>query len=247
VLFEVPGSGSGTSSTSRRAASRLSLRAREASSAARIAAALYALAIIVAPHVPTRDVLTYATRHPLRHLHIVRRARRLVRERAPRHLEQLRDLAERDFLTGILNTRVFDEALLAALRRGGTVRPAARRHGQPQGRQRHARAHRGNSRAAPARGRLGAVHPTGDELARVGGDEFAVLTDASAGERRALSARSGLASLRRTCTMTFGWAALDTTASHRSSSFRKADDRLYAAKLVARNHRVVRQAVGAQQ
>jgi predicted signal transduction protein with EAL and GGDEF domain len=28
-----------------------------------------------------------------------------------RHLEQLRTLAERDFLTGILNTRVFDEAL----------------------------------------------------------------------------------------------------------------------------------------
>ena len=37
-----------------------------------------------------------------------------------RHLEQLREFATRDFLTGLLNTRVFDEALA---RRCQTGRP----------------------------------------------------------------------------------------------------------------------------
>ena len=39
--------------------------------------------------------------------------------------------------------------------------------------------------------------------------------------------------------MTFGWAALPEDYSGPLDLFRKADDRLYAAKLVARNHRVV--------
>jgi PleD family two-component response regulator len=47
--------------------------------------------------------------------------------------------------------------------------------------------------------------------------------------------------------MTFGWAALEHDGVAPLELFRKADDRLYAAKLIGRNHRVVRQAVGAQQ
>ena len=39
--------------------------------------------------------------------------------------------------------------------------------------------------------------------------------------------------------MTLGWAALPEDGTAPLELFRKADDRLYAAKLVARNHRVV--------
>ena len=45
--------------------------------------------------------------------------------------------------------------------------------------------------------------------------------------------------------MTFGWAALPEDGVAPLELFRKADDRLYAAKLVARNHRVVEQLAGA--
>ena len=47
--------------------------------------------------------------------------------------------------------------------------------------------------------------------------------------------------------MTFRWAALDHDGAAPLELFLKAYDRLYAAKLIGRNHRVARQAVGAQQ
>ena len=39
--------------------------------------------------------------------------------------------------------------------------------------------------------------------------------------------------------MTFGWTALPEDGVGPLELFRKADDRLYAAKLIQRNHRVV--------
>jgi GGDEF domain-containing protein len=47
--------------------------------------------------------------------------------------------------------------------------------------------------------------------------------------------------------MTFGWAARPEDGVSPLELFRKADDRLYAAKLVARNHRVVQHLAGARQ
>ena len=41
--------------------------------------------------------------------------------------------------------------------------------------------------------------------------------------------------------MTFGWAASPEDGVGPLELFRKADDRLYAAKLIQRNHRVVEQ------
>jgi diguanylate cyclase (GGDEF)-like protein len=85
-----------------------------------------------------------------------------------------------------------------------------------------------------------------DELARVGGDEFAILTsgDAADAESLCVALRDRLA--REDLHMTFGWAALPHDGTAPLELFRKADDRLYAAKLVARNHRVVRDAVAAR-
>ena len=41
--------------------------------------------------------------------------------------------------------------------------------------------------------------------------------------------------------VSFGWAAFPDDAAGPVELFRKADDRLYAAKLIQRNHRVVEQ------
>ena len=46
--------------------------------------------------------------------------------------------------------------------------------------------------------------------------------------------------------ITFGWAALPEDGVGALELFRKADDRLYAAKLIQRNHRVVQQLASAR-
>jgi diguanylate cyclase (GGDEF)-like protein len=212
-----------------------------------VATALYALAIFVTPRVPSGDVLTYATAIRFVNYTCCGLLVGWFADQHRHHLKELRELAERDFLTGILNTRVFDEALA---RRCSAGRPFLLlladmddlklindTHGHTAG---------NNELRRLAQALTTALEP-GDELARVGGDEFAVLTDASAGEAvelcRTFRARLAAQNLH----MTFGWAALDHDGVAPLELFRKADDRLYAAKLIGRNHRVVRQAVGAQQ
>jgi diguanylate cyclase (GGDEF)-like protein len=81
----------------------------------------------------------------------------------------------------------------------------------------------------------------GDELARVGGDEFAILTEATVAEAGKLCARLRAELAVEDIRITFGWAALPEDGVGPLELFRKADDRLYAAKLIQRNHHVVEQ------
>jgi diguanylate cyclase (GGDEF)-like protein len=247
VLFEVPGLGLGHFFYIPVALLAVSLGARGGFLGGAIAAGLYALAIIVAPHVPTRDVATYAT--AIRFITFTSCGALVgwFADEHRHHLEQLRDLAERDFLTGILNTRVFDEALTRRCEAGrpfllllgdmDNLKAVNDTHGHTAG----------NTELRRVADALGKALRPGDELARVGGDEFAVLTDASAAEAvelcRTLCARLAAQNLQ----MTFDWSALGHDGVAPLELFRKADDRMYAAKLVGRNHRVVRQAVSAQQ
>lgn len=211
-----------------------------------LAAALYALAIVITPRIPARDVLTYATGIRFLTFSACGILIGWFANEHRRHVEQLRDLAERDFLTGILNTRVFDEALSRRCASGepfllllgdmDNLKTVNDTHGHTAG----------NSELRRLADALGSELREDDELARVGGDEFALLTsaDASGAESLCLELRERLA--RDDLHMTFGWAALPHDGTAPLELFRKADDRLYAAKLVARNHRVVRDAVAAQ-
>ena len=158
-----------------------------------------------------------------------------------RHLEQLRDLAARDFLTGILNTRVFDEALGRRCQSGepfvlllgdmDNLKQVNDTHG-------HAAGNTELRRLADALSR--AIQPA-DELARVGGDEFAILTGARVAEAAELCVRLRHVLAADELHMTFGWAAAPEDGVGPIELFRKADDRLYAAKMIERNHRVVQQ------
>jgi diguanylate cyclase (GGDEF)-like protein len=205
------------------------------------ATGLYALAIVLTPRLPTGDVLTAAT---VIRFFTYSSCGVLVgwfANEHRQHVERLRELAERDFLTGILNTRVFDEALA---RRCQAERPFVLLLGDVDNLKQINDTHghtEGNNelrRLAQALTRL--LRP-GDDLARVGGDEFAILTDVRATEAGELC--SGLRSMlaAEDLHVTFGWAALPDDGVGALELFRKADDRLYAAKLIQRNHRVVEQ------
>jgi diguanylate cyclase (GGDEF)-like protein len=85
---------------------------------------------------------------------------------------------------------------------------------------------------------LAAASP-GDEVARVGSDEFAVLTDATLDRATELCARLRRLLAAHGYEMSFGWAAMPDDGLAPLELFRKADDRLFAAKLLGRNRRAV--------
>lgn len=247
VLLEVPGLGLGHFFYIPVALVGLSLGTRGGFLGGVLAAAMYVLAIALAPRVPTRDVLTYAT--VIRFVTFTSCGVLVgwFANEHRRHVDQLRDLAARDFLTGILNTRVFDEALT---RRCDAGRPFLLLLGDMDDLKAVNDAHghaAGNAELRRLADALSSLLRPGDELARVGGDEFAILADGAAAEGKELCRKLRERLAAQDLQMTFGWAALGHDGVAPLELFRKADDRLYAAKLVVRNTRVVRQVVGAGQ
>jgi diguanylate cyclase (GGDEF)-like protein len=211
-----------------------------------LATTLYALAIVITPRVPTRDVLSVATGIRFLTFSACGVLIGWFANEHRRHVEQLRDLAERDFLTGILNTRVFDEALT---RRCNFGRPFVLLLGDMDNLKTINDTHghtAGNAELRRLADALGQAVGEDDELARVGGDEFAILTDGGVTDAARLCTQLHERLAAQDLHVTFGWAALPDDGVAPLELFRKADDRLYAAKLVARNHRVVQQLAGAR-
>ncbi len=247
VLFEVPGLGLGHFFYIPVALLALAFGTQVGFLGGALATALYALAIVITPRVPTADVLTAATAIRFTTFSLCGILVGSFANQHRRHLEQLRDLAEQDFLTGILNTRVFDEALarrcasevpfLLLLGDMDDLKTVNDTHGHIAG----------NTELRRLAEGLGRLIGAGDELARVGGDEFAILTDARVTEAAQLCTRLRDKLAAEDLHVTFGWAALPEDGVAPLELFRKADDRLYAAKLIGRNHRVVQQLAGARQ
>jgi diguanylate cyclase (GGDEF)-like protein len=247
VLFEVPGLGLGHFFYIPVAVLALAGGTRMGFLGGALAAVLYALAIFVTPRLPTRDVVTYATAIRFVTFSSCGILVGWFANEHRHHLEQLRNLAERDFLTGILNTRVFDEALS---RRCARAQPFVLLLGDMDNLKTVNDTHghvAGNAELRRLADALGDALGPDDELARVGGDEFAILTAASVEDAADICAHLRKRLSAGDLHMTFGWAALPDDGVAPLELFRKADDRLYAAKLVGRNHRVVRELAGARQ
>jgi diguanylate cyclase (GGDEF)-like protein len=197
------------------------------------AAALYCIGMIVHPIVPSAEILTGGTLVRLATYGctgaligwFARDNRRLVAE--------LRILADRDSVTGLPNTRAFEAAIQ---RRLDTERSFALLIGDLRGVE---DVSLGEDVAAnDALLRIGdllgnAVGP-GDDLARVGGRAFAVLTSlGSAQDAARLASRLERTLAGHSLPIRFGWAVFPHEGTNALSLYRAADERLYARKLVS--------------
>jgi diguanylate cyclase (GGDEF)-like protein len=197
-----------------------------------LATVLYALGIVLNEDLPPTDVPTVST--GLR-LVTFTGIGLLIGWFAQRHrtlVDELRVLAERDFLTGLPNTRSFEAAISRRLEAG---RPFALLIGDMDGLKRindeqgHSEGNDVLTRLASALG--GALGPD-DDIARVGGDEFAVLTAARSSDEARRAAEQFEQAAALDAAITFGWASFPQEGENALSLFRAADERLYARKLV---------------
>jgi diguanylate cyclase (GGDEF)-like protein len=156
-------------------------------------------------------------------------------------LGRLREHAAQDFLTGLLNARAFEEAFaqrLAARRPGALVLVDVDNLKSVNDNEGHAA---GNEYLRLVGETLRAESPDSAHVARIGGDEFALL--ANVGDERA-----ALAECRRLqhelqvrdLSASLGWATFPEDAGDALTLFHLADKRLYEGKLTGVTRRGVR-------
>jgi diguanylate cyclase (GGDEF)-like protein len=204
-----------------------------------LATGLYVLAAGMSPDVPTTYGLTSST--PIRFVTYcgvgaivgwyANRNRALVRE--------LRRHALTDLLTSIGNAHMFDEELAqrCAGERAFTIVLADiddfgginETHGHDAG---------DNALRAVAAAMRGVAGRT-DIVARIGGDEFALLTDRPPDQTALVCRRISRAVASGGVHLSFGTTTSPDDGTTAVELFRKADDRLFAAKLVSTNRRTV--------
>ncbi len=240
VLFEVPGLGLAHFFYLPVAALALTGGVRRGIAAGLIASALFTLAIALNSAVPTVTQI-FSLTTPIR-LVTYTAMGCLIGWFAARDRElltRLQLLAERDFLTGLPNTRAFEAAIARRFAQG---RAFTLLLGDMDGLKviNDTKGHaEGNDALRRLADMLGSVLRPEDEVARVGGDEFAVITSLAGGEEAAAVASRLEAVLEaHGVGITFGWAIHPGDGENALSLYRAADERLYARKLVRGADRV---------
>jgi diguanylate cyclase (GGDEF)-like protein len=198
---------------------------------------LYTLSIALSAQGPASDILTNATAIRLVTYCGVGAAVGRFASTNRKLVDQLQELATRDFLTGAANVRVFDEGLADRCASDESFVLVLGDMDDLKWINDHDGHLAGNAAIRRVAEALRAEIRGSDELARIGGDEFALLLDGTSEDGAALCARLretlGLAGLG----ITFGWATFPADGFDPVQLFRKADDRLYAAKVVRTNRR----------
>jgi diguanylate cyclase (GGDEF)-like protein len=241
ILFEVPGLGLPHFFYLPVAALALTGGVKRGIAAGLLASVLFAVALALNPAVPTVAAI-FSLTTPIR-LVTYTAMGALVGWFAAHDRQlvaRLQILAERDFLTGLPNTRAFEGAIA---RRFELAAPFTLLLGDMDGLKRinDTRGHiEGNDVLRRLGGMLGSTLGPEDEVARVGGDEFAVIT--TGGEENAAAAASCLERVLagQGLAITFGWARYPHDGENALSLYRAADERLYARKLVRSGGRVRR-------
>jgi diguanylate cyclase (GGDEF)-like protein len=197
------------------------------------ATAFYTLGIVLNPRLPTYDVLTASSTIRLFTYTLIGM---LVGWFAHNHrllADRLRVAAERDFLTGLLNTRAFDAALSTRLEQGkpfGLVLGDMDNLKDVNDTEGHAVGNDVLRRAGEILTKELGEH---DQVARIGGDEFAVISSLPGTDAvRALCSRLTAALGAEGMSMSFGWSVCPRDGDSSLLLYRAADERLYAQKLI---------------
>jgi diguanylate cyclase (GGDEF)-like protein len=203
------------------------------------ASGVYVLAVVIAPAVPSTQALTTATGIRLVTYTVVGGLIGFYASRNRQLVDRLRDLAGRDFVTGLGNARTFDEELA---KRCASGEPFALvlADADDLNELNHIHGHAAGNAALKRIGEVLVQHAdAGDVIARIGGDEFALLTTLPADQIAALQARTNRALSSENLSTTFGVTFCPEDGQTSSGLFHKADDRLFAAKLVRQNRATV--------
>jgi len=197
------------------------------------ATGFYTLGIVINPHLPTSNVLTASTSIRLVTFTSMGALVGWYAHSNRQLTDRLRVAEERDFLTGLLNTRAFDAALSARAGLGkpfGLILADMDSLKEVNDRDGHAV---GNDLLRRAADILSRKLEYGDQIARVGGDEFAIITSAPGRDAvRALCSRLTAGLHEQGLSMSFGWAVCPRDGDSALLLFRAADERLYAQKLI---------------
>lgn len=187
-----------------------------------VAAAVYAVAVVLNPRFPAADVPTLATVIRLLAYVLVGTILGHYAATTRRLLEELRLLAGRDRLTGLPNTRGFEEAITRRIAERTPftllVTDAAK---IPDDADRPAA-------LLDLADRMRRLVPPAADVARIGDAEFGVLVPGGAPDDAARIAGA----LERALPVTFGWASYPRDGENGLALLRAADERLYARKIV---------------
>jgi diguanylate cyclase (GGDEF)-like protein len=239
VLFERPGLGIGHLFYVPICLVALSSDELRGAAAGLVASALYVLALVITPHMPTADILTSSS---LIRLATYTSMGALLGWYANRNRKLLGEVGQRaylDFLTGIGHARFFDGRLaercaagkpftlvLADLDEFGRINDT---HGHDAG----------NAALCRVADALSDIAWPTDDVARIGGDEFAFVTHLQPEQARHVCARLAKLLAAENLHFSFGTTCFPDDGTVAVELFRKADDRLFAAKLLNRNRRTV--------
>jgi diguanylate cyclase (GGDEF)-like protein len=194
-----------------------------------VATVLYSAGIIINPFLPSTlqfeetviRLLTFVSLGVLIGV-FAQRNRALV--------DQLTRLADRDSITGLPNTRAFQDAIE---RRLGASVPFGLLVGdidELRALNSDGREH-GDDALRRLADRLLSTRRADDDIARVGGDEFAVLARLDGTDARTLALRMEKAVRLSGQSVTFGWATFPQDGENALALYRAADERLYARKM----------------
>jgi diguanylate cyclase (GGDEF)-like protein len=206
-----------------------------------LATTLYAVGMFLNPAMPVEEIVTTST--AIRCITYVASGA-LVGAFAATHrdlVERLSETSQRDFLTGLMNTRAFEAEIQRRCTAGSRFALVL---GDLDGLKtvNDNRGHaEGNALLRRVARTLNEATEGVDFVARVGGDEFAILsmagtTDEAAELCRRLEAlveREGLG-------MSFGWSVHPVDGGTAIALYRRADERLYSAKETRRSRAEIR-------
>ncbi len=203
------------------------------------ATGLYVGAVLVTPRIPDGHILTSTTLVRLVTFTLVGVLLGWYASRNRKLLGELNQRAFQDFLTGLGNARFFDGKLAERCAQGkpftlvlvdlddfGKINET---HGHDAG----------NTALCRVADALQDIAWPTDDVARIGGDEFAFITHLQPEQARHVCARLAKLLAAENLHLSVGTTCFPDDGTAAVELFRKADDRLFAAKLLNRNRRTV--------